>query len=136
MRLVVDANILISALLGSRKVIALLTESDHTLFAPRRIVEEIVKHRPEVCRKAGYTAKEFEAALHAVLAFVTIQEFADYEAQFPVASKAMAARDPTDADYIACALALNADAIWTQDKDFSAQGLVPCKATANLVLHK
>jgi len=65
---------------------------------------------------------------------VTIQEFIDYEAHFPAAYKAMAARDPTDADYVACALAVNADAIWTQDKDFSAQGFVPCKATAGLIL--
>ncbi len=42
-------------------------------------------------------------------------------------------RDLKDADYIACALATDADFIWSNDKDFSAQGEISVKSTQQFI---
>ena len=45
------------------------------------------------------------------------------------AKKAISKRDMEDADYIACGLAIKADFIWTNDKDFKIQKIIPAKTT-------
>lgn len=41
--------------------------------------------------------------------------------------------DPDDVPYLACALAVDADAIWSHDPHFDAQDLVPRVTNADLM---
>mgnify|MGYP001597823920 CR=1 FL=1 len=64
MNIVLDANIIISALLGSQKVIWLLTLQKDNFYAPRKIVDEIRKYKLEICEKSNQTDDEFERWLY------------------------------------------------------------------------
>ena len=44
MRIVLDANILIAALLGSRGKLTILTSQNHEFFVPMKIIEEVRKY--------------------------------------------------------------------------------------------
>lgn len=44
---------------------------------------------------------------------------------FPFAREALSHIDSKDVDYLACALAVDADAIWSSDRHFDQQSLVP-----------
>ena len=43
MNIVLDANIIIAALLGSRGKLNILTSQNHTFYAPKKIIDEIKK---------------------------------------------------------------------------------------------
>ncbi len=129
MRIVVDANIVIMALLGSRATYVILTSGNHLFYVPKKIIQEIKKHSLLVCEKLNISSEEFRDNLQAVLLFVRSITREECEPWLEKAKQALDARDSSDAEYLACALAVQADFIWTQDKDFSAQHLVLVKNT-------
>ena len=131
---VIDANILISTLIGSRSTIALITSPEYHFYAPRRIVDEILKNREVICNKAFKTHVECEMEMWALLRFVNLLEYSDYSKYVSEASNAIASRDVSDVDFLACALAIKAEFIWTEDKDFTAQKLVSVKSTAQFMM--
>lgn len=49
----------------------------------------------------------------------------DVERELPRARKLLDDIDPKDVPYLACALAVSADAIWSLDIDFDAQKAIP-----------
>jgi predicted nucleic acid-binding protein len=111
MRIVVDANIIISALLGSKNTLALLKREDVKLYAPKMIMDEILKYRVEICDRAGYGPSDFELFYSALMSFIKTVQLKDYELYMAEANNAIGARDAKDADYIACAKTMNADLI-------------------------
>ncbi len=129
MNIVLDANIFIAALMGSRSHIVIITSYHHKFYAPRKIIEEIKKHKEYICERSGYTSEEFDAAFNALVVFVKLMERSEYNAFFKQAKHALEKRDLKDADYVACAQVVHADFIWTNDKDFSVQNLVKTKTT-------
>lgn len=133
MKIVVDANIIIAALLGSRAKLTILTSQNHTFYAPRKIIDEIKKYKFLICEKLPCTSDEFDVNLHALLFFLEIIHDNSYKIYIEKAMKLIGKRDSKDADYIACALAFNADFIWSEDKDFAAQNSVPVKNTEHFI---
>ncbi|HLC84917.1 MAG TPA: PIN domain-containing protein [Candidatus Nanoarchaeia archaeon] len=132
MIIVVDANI-ISALLGSRGKLTILTSQNHIFYAPKTIVKEIRKYKSEICEKSGQSPAEFDVNFDAVLAFITEIDPIEYEPHVKDAYNAIGRRDSKDTDYLACALAVHAAFIWTEDKDFSSQNLVAVKSTDSFI---
>lgn len=49
MKIVLDANILIAALLGSRATLTILTSQHYNFYVPERILEEIRKYKSFIC---------------------------------------------------------------------------------------
>lgn len=133
MKVVPDANIVIAALLGSRGKLIILTSQNHEFFVPKKIIEEIKKYERMICNKIGCTPKEFKENLDALLFFIRPVEKSEYESYFEKSKVAIENRDSEDADYLACALHVKADFIWTDDKDFSAQDLMPIKTTDEFI---
>lgn len=133
MKIVLDANIFISALMGSRGKLTILTSQNHEFFAPSRIIDEIKKYKKDVCKKTGWSSEDFDAYFAALMFFVNTIEYPEYEKQLSAAQSTIGKRDSKDAVYLACALAINADFIWTEDKDFSAQNLVQVKTTDEFI---
>ena len=133
MIIVVDANVVIAALMGSRGRIVILTSQNHSFYVPRKIIDEIRKYKDLICRRANQKPEEFETNLEALLLFVETIEYVEYEQHIEKAQKVIGLRDSKDADYIACALQVSADFIWTDDKDFTAQKLVKTKTTNQFI---
>lgn len=133
MNIVVDANIIIMGLMGSRATLVILTSQQHSFYAPAKIVREIRKYRALIFEKMNTTPGEFEEYLWALLQFITILEPQEYEEYISQAKITLEQRDNADVDYLACALAIRADFIWTQDTDFTAQNLIPIKNTAQFI---
>ncbi len=55
MIIILDANIIIAALLGSKGKTTILTSQNHKFYAPEVIIEEIKRHKDEICKYASYT---------------------------------------------------------------------------------
>src|SRR4051812_40843137 len=113
--LVLDANILIRAVLGSR-VLALLrkyTEQGEFL-APDTVVEEARKKLPEILNRRGVPVVPAMEILDQLAGVVRVVEAETYQSSEYAARQRIAHRDEDDWPVLAAALALGC-AIWTED---------------------
>ena len=134
MRIVLDANIIISGLMGSRGTIAILTSQNHSFYAPKKIIEEIRKYKKEICEFSNQNSEEFEINYDALFAFINVLDLVEYEPFMDKAKEIIGKRDIKDADYIACGLTVNADFIWSNDKDFQkVQDIILVKTTDQFI---
>jgi len=121
--LVVDANILIRAVLGVR-VRSLIVKYGAAvdLFAPDTAWAEAREHLPLILGKRGVPVEAGMSLLDSLEEIVQPVEFETYGSFEPAARTRLASRDPDDWPVLATALALNSP-IWTEDNDFFGAGV-------------
>lgn len=121
--LVLDANILIRAVLGER-VPSLLTQfrADAQFLAPQSAFDEAQKHLPRILGKRSLPLAVGLEALDSLRVVVQAVGSETYSAFEQAARMRLARRDPDDWPVLAAALALNCP-IWTEDFDFFGVGV-------------
>lgn len=120
---VLDANILIRAVLGKR-VRSLIIENVRTVrfFAPNVAYEDARKYLPALLEKRGVDAAGALKVLDALEVIIQPLEFELYADFQPEALKRIAIRDAEDWPVLACALAIGCP-VWTEDADFFGTGV-------------
>ena len=130
MDLVIDANIVISALIGKGKTLDLIFSDRFKLFVPEYLFDEIEKHKEEILTKAKITESELQAFLSLISLQFNIIPKTDI---LPMVSKAESITpDPNDREYFALALKLHC-AIWTNDKKLKSQEEIIIYNTTELI---
>ena len=123
MALVVDANVVISALVADSTTRELIVTLEPPLLTPAVIHQEIDRHRPTIVDKSGMDAARVEQLLDLLFQYIETAPATEFHQCIDRADDAIGAVDPDDVLYLASALALDA-AIWTDDADFSELELV------------
>lgn len=121
--LVVDANVLVRAVLGKRvrEVFETYCE-DVTFFVPAAAYAEAEEHLPRLVIKRGGDPEKALALLRAVRELVEVIESEFYMEFEDEARERLGQRDPEDWPILAAALALSCP-IWTEDTDFFGCGV-------------
>lgn len=132
MRLIVDTNIILAALLKPSVTQRLLLSPSFEFFSAEYCIEEIENHFPEIAKKMGKTPSEIRPALNVLLTKIILLPKEEY-AEFETKTRAVLP-DPDDWPFLAVALKLDCP-IWTSDKHFKAQKLCKSFTTAELMLH-
>ncbi len=121
--LVLDANILIRAVLGKRVRSILEAHADDiSFFVPEAAYAEAEQHLAVLMVKRGGDPAKAVAVLRSLAALGTILNhdvYGEFEAE---ARKRLGTRDPEDWPILAAALALGCP-IWTEDTDFFGCGV-------------
>lgn len=121
--LVLDANILIRAVLGKRVRELILAHAQTTqFFAPDVAYADARKYLPELLRKRGLepdAAMDFLGQLEAVVFPLDSELYGRVKAD---ALSRIEARDADDWPVLACALVLGCP-VWTEDADFFGTGV-------------
>ena len=122
--LVVDANILIRAVLGPRVRNLILDNAGKVrFFVPEACLTDAKKYLPGILLSKGMDPQLAMDVLDGLMAHIQPLENSWLE-DFEVAAKErMQGRDPNDWSVLAAALALDCP-IWTQDADFFGVGVV------------
>ena len=118
MIIVVDSNILFSAIIKDSFTRRLLFEIDHELIFLEVILEEIEIHKEEIAIKAKLKREDMERVIRILLKNISIvptEILKPYEEQ---AEEIMGRVDSKDVPFIDCALAFPGATIWTDDSDF------------------
>lgn len=121
--IVLDANILIRAILG-RRVGQLLNQYSGLgirFYAPESAFEEAEEYLPSLLRRRGRSDADLAATLRflrSVVEPVESEAYARYENE---ARERLAGRDEEDWPVLAASLALSCP-IWTEDADFFGTG--------------
>lgn len=121
--IVLDANILVRAVLGSR-VRKLLFENAASVafFAPDAAYAEARKYLPALLEKRGADPEQAMKLLERLEVLVRPVKVDLYQALRAKALRRIDARDADDWPVLACAMAMDCP-VWTEDKDFFGAGV-------------
>jgi len=121
--LVLDANILVRAVLGKRvRQILEAYAEDVTFFVPEAAFAEAEEHLPALAIKHGGDPEKALSLLRILERLVEVigsDVYGEFEAE---ARERLGQRDPEDWPILAAALALGCP-IWTEDADFFGCGV-------------
>jgi predicted nucleic acid-binding protein len=121
--LVVDANILVRAVLGKRVRSVIETYCEVvSFFVPEAAYAEAEEHLPRLVIKRGGNPQKALALLHAIRQLVELigtEVYCEFEME---ARERLGERDPDDWPILASALASGVQ-IWTEDTDFFGCGV-------------
>lgn len=122
--LILDANILIRAVLGPKVRNLILDNVEKVrFFAPEVCLADAKKYLPEILSRKGLDPSLAIDVLDGLLNHIQLLEN-DWLEDFEEPSRErMQSRDPDDWPVLAAALALDCP-IWTQDADFLGVGVV------------
>ena len=129
MDLVIDANVLFSALIKNSFTCSFLFNDTFHLFTPEYIFTELEKHKEELMNKTERTTEEFFRLVETLkrrIVIVPLEELVLY-----VEEAEKLTPDPEDMAYFALALKLNC-AIWSNDKRLKEQNKVEIYNTHEL----
>jgi len=120
--IVLDANILIRAVLGRRvrQLIETYARQGVRFFAPDVAFDDAEKYLPSLLKKRGKPHADFSSSLEYLrIEAVTPELYAAFESE---ARQRLRRRDESDWPILATALGL-AYAVWTEDADFFGTGV-------------
>jgi len=118
-RLVVDANPIISALLGGAALRAFWNEAVKEWATTQFTINEVLSYLPRLAKKIHVPEEVLRLEIELLpLAIYKKESYRDFISE---AKRRIAARDKNDVDLLALALKLSYP-IWTNDKDFEHTG--------------
>jgi predicted nucleic acid-binding protein len=121
--IVLDANILIRAVLGKRVRELIVDNADAVqFFAPDVAYADARKYLPVLLEKRGVKSEPVMAVLDSLESIVWPLELGVYEGLKTQALQRIAMRDADDWPVLACAMTIGC-AVWTEDADFFGTGI-------------
>jgi predicted nucleic acid-binding protein len=137
MKLVVDTNILISALIKDSTNRKIIFSSDFELHVPEYAFSEIGRYKETIITKSKLDSVDYELFLNILKGKVCIVAEKDVKEFMKEAKKIMDSIDEDDTVFIALALALECP-VWSNDSDFMKQKRVKVYTTDDLLkkMHK
>lgn len=121
--IVLDANILVRAVLGQRVRSLLIEHAEHIkFFTPDVAYEDAKKYLPGLLEKRGVSAEMVVQVLDQLQSIIQVIDSEIYGAMKTEALLRIASRDADDWPVLACAMALNCP-VWTEDADFFGSGV-------------
>lgn len=132
MKLVIDTNIIISALIRegiSRKMILF---PGIMLVTPEITFNEIKNHIDIIATKSKLPKDDIQQILNILRKNIKTIPETRWWNHFDQAKNAIGEKDPKDVPFIAVALALTVDGIWSNDKDFESQSMFKVWKTTEL----
>jgi predicted nucleic acid-binding protein len=133
MRLVVDTNRIIAALAKdstSRKILF----SDEIDFLTTEVTNhEILEHKQELLEKTRLTEDQLNIALSLLFSRILIVSDIVVESKMKEAERIMHTIDPDDTPFIALALAVENDGVWSDDRHFQQQTRIRIWKTKDLL---
>ena len=102
-------------------------------LAPEFLFEELSPHLPELVRRAGLSDSRAQELLQSLREGIGIVPEESVRSTWSHAAAVMAAIDPRDTAYVAAALAIPCDGLWSDDPHPNRQTAVPCWSTKELL---
>lgn len=130
MQVVVNTNVLISALLARSKTFEIIVFGDLELYVPEYALGEIERHKNELRKRMGVGDEEFVLALNIILSHVIVvsrEQYLDSESKAKKISP-----DPSDFPFFALAFARKIP-LWTNETRLKKQGEVVVYNTGEIL---
>lgn len=132
MKLVIDTNIIISALIREGITRKMVLFPGIKLFTPEITFNEIENHIGIITTKSKLPKDDIQQILNVLGKNIKTIPEPRWWNHFNQATNVIGKTDPKDVPFIAVALALTVDGIWSNDKDFESQSIFKVWKTTEL----
>jgi len=132
MKLVIDANVVISALIADSNTRELIVTLEPDLLTPAFVHDEIETYEDLIVEKSGLEPNRVEQFIDLLFQHIEVVPADEFHPAIESADDAIGDTDPDDVLYLACAIARDA-AIWSDDADFDVQDLVEVYTTSDVI---
>jgi predicted nucleic acid-binding protein len=132
MELIVDANVLLSALIKKGITREIILTGKLQLYAPEFLMGEIEKHIEIIHRKSDISKDDLESFIKGLFTIGDIRVFATPEVDSFMSKAKKICPDPDDKDYFALALKLECP-IWSNDKELKKQDSIKVYTTEEIL---
>jgi predicted nucleic acid-binding protein len=132
MKLVVDANVVISALVADSKTRELIVTLEPDLLTPAFVHDEIENYEELIVGKSGMEPDRVAQFVDLLFQYIAVVPVDEFHPAIEEADAAIGDTDPDDVLYLACAIANDA-AIWSDDSDFDEQDVVEWYSTSDVI---
>jgi predicted nucleic acid-binding protein len=133
MKLVLDSNIIFSALIKKSITRDIIISDLFELYAPEYFFKEITKHKELLLKKSKLNGGDFEALLLLLQKHIHLVTKEKYYEKMAIAEDILGNIDITDSPFLALALTLNCS-IWSNDGHFKQQDKVIVYTTKDLTI--
>ena len=133
MTLITDTNIIISALIKDSVVRNILLLPNFNFLLPEFALEEIYRHKSKICRLSGIDKETLELLITLILQNINIIPKNEIMPYYDKAVKIIGKIDMGDVPFVALALAVKNNGIWTNDRDFDNIKGIKVWKTAELI---
>ena len=130
MKLIIDTNIIISALIKPQLTRTLILNVNFELMTPAFTLSEIDKHKEEICKKGKIDKEELDTLIHILFRYIEIINPITYSHYLEEAKNLIP--DKEDIPFVACALVFNCP-IWSDDKHFQQQKKIKIWKTEDII---
>lgn len=133
MKIVVDANVVIAALAKQSITKEVLLYPFIDYYTPDFLLDELEEHKEEIISKMHTDKPGYQKALGTLTSKLKIVNRNAYVQYLSQAYEIIGKLDKDDEPYIAVALSIKADGIWSYDPDFKHQKAVKLFSTGELL---
>lgn len=133
MLLIVDTNRIIAALLRDSASRGILFSSELRFMSLTLVGKEIAKYASDLMERSGYNQETFTALLGKICSRMRFFDDREIQMFMAEAKGILDSIDPKDTPFIALALAVENDGIWSEDKHFEQQDRVNVWKTKDLL---
>lgn len=134
MDLVVDTNIIFSALIAGGKTRELIITGPVDLTVPEFFYTELNAHRDDIQEKTGLQQQDLAVLINLLFEHIRVIPRDEFDDRLPRARALIADVDPDDVPFLALALHLDAG-LWSDDEHLQEQDAVDVWRTHELVDH-
>ena len=132
--IVVDTNIVISALIKDSLTRELIIKSKKNLLLPEMALYELKKNEREILEKSGLSKVSYEKLVFKLLSYMKFIPKNLTEEHHEEAFKIIGHLDKEDVVFVSIALAFDNCAIWSDDKHFKQQSRVKVFTTSEFLV--
>lgn len=132
MHLVVDTNVIFSALIAGGRTREIIITRPLNLFVPEFFHLELANNRDEVAEKTGLDMDDLRVLLNLLFEHLHVVPRDEFETHLDEARRLIEEVDPDDVPFLALALHRDAD-LWSDDKHFQKQEAVRVWRTHELI---
>ena len=133
MRLIADTNRIIAALIKNGACRRIILSNKFEFLTAEFTKKELSNHRREILDKARITEKSLDELLAMFFKRIYVVDDLALKAKLDYAMKIMDKIDPDDAAFIALALFVDNDGIWSDDRHFKMQKVIRVFTTSDLL---
>jgi putative PIN family toxin of toxin-antitoxin system len=133
MKLVIDTNIIISGLLKQSITRKILLSEFFEFYLPEIVMKEVKKYSPYIMEKSDLSQDQLKNLLSIFLENITLVPMNKYKDKMNEAMEIMAKIDEKDSQFIALALAIKNDGIWSNDRHFEKQDKIQVFNTSDII---
>lgn len=133
MKIVIDANVVISAAIIAGRTREVILLSDATFLAPPELEQEVRSYSSLIAEKSDLAAPAVQDILELLFASIGTVPYSLPSSALRKARAAIGEIDPADVPYLATAITIDQAVIWSDDGVFDEQQYVPWYTTQQII---